>query len=172
MEAAYIVLGFGLGLFADVVRQMLDRRRRAEERSEKAIEELVVLLDKARRPFIKAYRTDDDVDNEAVSTAVQELRQKSLLLKDAAGRERIELIAEILENDFGAREFTGDSPSRLAWVVSNEGRATLRRLLDGKPVGEPSTELSAYKGSIDEGRALWEEHMREEEARHRAGSDS
>lgn len=166
MEAVLgVLLGFGLSIFSDVFRQRLEKRRRNEERSERAIEDLVLLLDKARRPFLKAYRMNDDVDDEAVAAAVGELRQKSLLLNDLAARERIELIAEILENDFGAREFTGDSPSRVAWVAWNDGRTTLRCLLDGKPVGAPSADLSAYKSSIDEGRSLWEEHMKEEAER-------
>lgn len=172
MEAAYVVIGFVLGFLGDWFRQKLDRRRRDEERSEKAIEDLVVVLDNARKPFVKAYRMDDQVDDEAVTKAVGALRQKSLLLRDPAGRERIELIAEILENDFGAREFTGDPPSRVAWVAWRDGRTALRRLLDGKPVGEPSDELAAYKSSLDEGRAQWEEQMREEEKRRRSERNS
>jgi hypothetical protein len=93
--------------------------------------------------------------------------RKAILLTDDASRKRIELVAEVLEDHFGAQEFTGDSFARIAWVGWNDGREALRCFLDGEPVPAPSEEILKYKGSIDEGRDIWEQHMKEEAERRR-----
>lgn len=168
MEVALgLIAGLFLGMLHDLFRQKLDRRRRNEERSEKAAEELIALLDDARVPFKDAYRLDADVNDEAVTVRVGRIRQKSLLIADDAIRERIELVAEVLENYHGAQQLTGDSPWRIAVVAWEDGRQALRTFLASQPLPASSKELSAYKGSIDEDREIWEQHMKEEAERRR-----
>ena len=132
MEAAVgVIAGFFLGVAADIVRQWLHRKTRREERSEKAAEDLIVLLDEAREPFRDAYRLDAEVNDAEVRTRVTRLRQKAILLTDEATRKRIELAAEVLEDHSGAQEFTGDTFARIAWVAWNDAREALRCFLDG-----------------------------------------
>lgn len=166
MEIAIgLIVGFALGVAADIVRQWLGRKTRREERSEAAAGELIALLDEAREPFLDAYRHDADVDSADVRRRVAKVRQKALLLEDDAARTRLELVAEVLSDPHGAQEFTGDTYARIAYIAWQDGRETLRRTLAGKIVQPPSEELLGYKSSIDDGRALWEEHMREQAKR-------
>lgn len=152
------------------MRQWLGRKTRQEERSEQAAEDLIVLLDEARKPFLDAYQLDADVERAELRDATSKLRQKAVLLVDDDARARVELVAEVLEDYHGAQEFTGDRPSRIAWVAWNDGREALRRLLAGEPVQAPSDDLKRYKESMEEKRLLFEEHMKEEAARRRQRS--
>ena len=127
------------------------------------------MLDEARDPFRDAYRLDAEVDDGEVRTRVMKVRQKAILLTDEAARKRIELVAEVLEDHFGAQEFTGDTFARIAWVAWNDGREAVRCFLDGKPILSPSDDLVKFKGSIDEGHKIWEQHMKDE-AEHRRRS--
>jgi hypothetical protein len=165
-----VIAGFFLGVAADIVRQWLARKTRQEERSEKAAQDLIPLLDAARAPFLDAYQRDGDVDRQEVRDSVAMLRQKALMLTSDPARVRIELIAEVLQDFYGAQESTGDSPSRIAWVAWADGRETLRALLAREPIKPPSQELKAYKDSIEDKRTLWEEHMRDEVERRRKES--
>jgi hypothetical protein len=123
MDAAIgVIAGFFLGVAADIVRQWLNRKTRREERSEKAAQDLIALLDEARAPFANAYRRNAEIDMNEVQGAVTKLRQKSLLLANQEGQERIELVAEVLESHFGAQEFTGDSYSSIAWGLEKRTR--------------------------------------------------
>lgn len=147
------------------MRQWLGRKTRQEERSEEAAQDLVALLDDARKPFLDAYQLDSKVDRGQVRDATSKLRQKALLLSDQSARTRIELVAEVLEDYFGAREFTGDAPSRIAWVAWSEGREAVRRLLVGEALESLSDDLARYKESMEEKRQLYEEYMKEEAER-------
>lgn len=73
----------------------------------------------------------------------------------------------MLSDPHGAQEFTGDTYARIAFVAWQDGRETLRRVLAGQDIPPPSDDLAGYSQSIDEGHALWEEHMKHEAERRR-----
>lgn len=167
MEAALIALliGWLLGIASQFVGIWFDRRRRWEQRAEEAANELLGMLNQAQALFRNAYRRDSEIDDDKLWEIVGSIRAKAVLLRGPA-RERINLVAEVLQDYWGAMQFTyGPPPSRVAFHVCKEGQESLRRVLHGEPLLTVSKEVVEYKDSIDQDRALHEEHMKDEAER-------
>lgn len=167
MEAALVavVVGWFLGIGSQFVGNWFERKRRREEREEAAAKELLGLLDQARALFRNAYRHDSEIDDERLWQLVGEVRQKSVLLNNS-GRERLDHVANVFGDYWGAMQFTyGGPPSKIAFHAWTEGRESLRRILRGEALAPMSKEFDECRSSIEEYRALEEARMQEESER-------
>lgn len=71
----------------------------------------------------------------------------------------------MLEDFYGAQEFTGDRLSRIAWVAWQEGRETMRRVLAGEQIQPLSDDLKKYEDSMEQKQQLYGEQMKYEAER-------
>jgi hypothetical protein len=162
------VIGALIGFFADIAKTRLgekaERRRAIKERSDKAAQELLPLLDEALAHFEGAPQHGDSPDYDSLVVTLGKISQKTILLADPQVRQQMDSAVEILSGYSAVEQFAGDVPRRIAYLTWDESRETLARSLNDQPF-ETSEILKTYQAAVDEERQLYAEAMESERKR-------
>lgn len=137
----------------------LERRRRIEERSEVAADEILVLLDQAYDLLSECRTHGSDPPQHIMAEKTQPMRRKAVLLGAQTVRERVEGVATMLEQTHAVGNMTGDVPSQVAWRARAIGRNALGHLLSEEPLNAGET-LREYLQVIEDYHAMLEESQR------------
>ena len=127
----------------------VERRRRIQERSENAANEILELLDKAYELFHDGWKHGGGPDQQVVLATTRPIRRLTVLLGGTEVRRRIEGVATLLEQSHAIENMTGDVPSRIAWKARVIGRNALGHLLSDEDL-EADEVLRQFLSAIDE----------------------
>lgn len=124
------------------------RRRRVEERTEEAANELLETLYELRATFEGCWKYGSEPEEKVTSPLTSKIQRKAQLLSDPEARRHLTVIAEVIDQNHAVQQFGGDRPVKIAYVETDIGRENLGALLRTEALPADSSKLNAYHATL------------------------